>query len=572
MNNVARTANSPVPDESASQRPSSDHTRVPRSPVTSDVQSETSGESVVSSNSTGLSFRLGLPPSVKSVRDSHGDIKNNSIRSKTITTTIELLKAGCLPGDSIPLRVTIQHTKPIRSLRGIIITLYRQGRIDSAPPLSLFMDVKGKAAEKLKHEEYYPKSRTGLGGLSLSSAGSSSVFRKDLFQTFAPIIIDPSTLSTVVPASIRVPENAFPTITGVPGEMISFRYHIEVVVDLGGKLGGQSKHISRLGMMSTPSNFINSNHQMNISEAGTNTGMLAAWGSSIVDTDHIRREKGVVACLFEIIVGTTDSARQRGRCNTSSEHQKKYPTKPTIQSSTIGGSEHETLRNRPDGEIPADPDYSHIGGPDYRTENSLSEEDYYGLEDDQAYQNSTHQSSYPAPVFVPMPEIPAEGLTEKQRIRLAEERLLPSQPPQDDDPSSSRTIIPSAPEDVEGLLRGLPDDADNVRLAAIDQGIEPGNLQNIPDSSGSPLGPDLEDLTPQATTSLSEDKQELERQRLMMEASSPSDFPDDRENAGRDSSAVQHEPTAPILTEEDDYGSHYVDIGQHRESLPRYER
>ena len=67
----------------------------------------------------------------------------------------------------------------------------------------------------MKHEEYYPKSKTGLGGLSLSSAGSSSIFRKDLAQTFAPILIDPYTLSAVIHASVESPADAFPTISGV---------------------------------------------------------------------------------------------------------------------------------------------------------------------------------------------------------------------------------------------------------------------------------------------------------------------------------------------------------------------
>lgn len=544
--------------------------------MTSDIQSETSGESVVSSSSTGRSFRLcPAAPSTNSARDNQGDISNNPISSKTITTTIELLKAGCLPGDSIPLRVTIQHTKSVRSLRGIIITLYRQGRIDSAPPLSLFMDVKGKAAEKLKHEEYYPKSKTGLGGLSLTSAGSSSVFRKDLSQTFAPIIIDPATLSTVVTASIRVPEDVFPTITGVPGEMISFRYHIEVVVDLGGKLGGQSKHIPRLGMTSMPSNFMNGGHQMNIPEAGTNAGLLVAWGSSIVDTDHIRREKSVVACLFEIIVGTTDSARLRGRGNTlSSRPQQKCLTRITPQSPTVAGDlayEYEASQDRLDEEVPADLDYS-PDEPDHQTDISHQQDDDYN-EDDERYQDSTQLYPYPAPAFVPMLEIPGEeGLTEKQRIQLAEERLLPSQPPQDDGPSSSSAILPSAPEDPEEDVYGLHDDANHVFSFAIDGGLQSGNHENVSGSSTSPAAPDLEVLTPQATTKHSEDKQELERQRLMMEASSPSDFPEDPENVGESNNSIQYGPTAPILTEEDEYEGSYVNIGGHHEGLPRYER
>ena len=58
----------------------------------------------------------------------------------------------------------------------------------------------------------------------------------------------------------------------------------------------------------------------------------------------------------------------------------------------------------------------------------------------------------------------------------------------------------------------------------------------------------------------------------MAEASSPSDLLDDNENAGEGSSGAQHEPTAPVLTEEDEYGGHYTNGFGHQEGLPRYER
>ena len=287
---------SPLPDESASQCGSVDHNTDPRSPAPSDIQSTASTATSTGSTTSGsTSFRLGtVPSSAGPARSSQRGSKSSktSFPDKTITATIELLKSGCLPGDNIPLKISVKHTKAIKSMHGIIITLFRQGRIDSAPPLSLFTDMKGKAAEKLKHEEYYPKSKTGLGGLSLSSAGSSSLFRKDLAQTFAPLLVDPTTLTAVVTASVRVPEDVFPTIIGVPGQMISFKYHIEVVVDLGGKLAGQQRHLPRVGAVTLPSSY-------GSSSGGGNLNMLAAWGGSIVDTDHIRREKSVVACLFE---------------------------------------------------------------------------------------------------------------------------------------------------------------------------------------------------------------------------------------------------------------------------------
>lgn len=577
---------SPVQGEpgSPSIQGSGDRAESPRSPVNSDGHSEASGESVVSS-STGMSFRLAPAPSSRSARDSQGDRSSSSLTNKTITATIELLKAGCLAGDSIPLRISIQHTKRIKSMHGIIITLYRQGRIDSAPPLSMFTDIKGKAAEKLKHEEYYPKSKTGLGGLSLTSAGSSSVFRKDLSQTFAPIIIDPATLSTVVNTSIRIPDDVFPTITGVPGQMISFRYNIEVVIDLGGKLAGTSRHLPKLGMINAPTNFSN-NNQMLGREDGS-SAILAAWGGSIVDTDHIRREKSVVACLFEVVVGTSDSARVRGRKNTIPQSQ--------VGDQTVGTPLSQTFTNVYPEEDAVSYDYVDDGNHDLNyydhTSNYTGNPSHpsggydYAYAEDQGPNNTQYQPNPPyelhppyEPIYVPPPDRPREeGVSEKEQIRRAEERLLPSQPPQEDGPSSSGVTAPSAPPDPTGDIGAslhIPGDTPTPTAGVWSQPLV------IAESSTVPSAPALEDLTPQATNNSTDDKQELERRRLMAEASSPSDFPEDHENAGEGSSAPSFEPTAPVLTEEEEYGDHpalqlpgpSTQVHAHEESLPKYER
>ena len=578
---AARATSSPLPDESASQCGSVDNTN-PRSPVPSDIQSTgsaaTSAESTVS-GSTGLSFRLGPAPSAKSARDSQKTNSKVSIADKTITATIELLKSGCLPGDNLPLKVSIKHTKAIKSLHGIIITLYRQGRIDSAPPLSLFVDLKGKSAEKMKHEEYYPKSKTGLGGLSLSSAGSSSLFRKDLAQTFAPILVDPVTLTAVVNASVRVPEDVFPTISGVPGQIISFKYHVEVVVDLGGKLAGQQRHLPRVGTVTLPSNYG--------SATGTRDGnpnMLAAWGGSIVDTDHIRREKSVVACLFEVIVGTTDSARKRGRGSSSVRRQindwsEEMPVTPIVTHEPI----YEESFAKGEDQQHEDQNYQ------YPYNDQQYEEQYPGYYGNDGYDYEQgyedYPGQYPPPtqtqIHVPQPDIQAdEDLSEKERVRLAEERLLPSQPPLDiPGPSSSRTIVPppappAIPDEPEGDLYSAedatPQETSNITPTVTR--IRPSERDIAPSA------PTLEDLNPNATGHPSEDKQELERQRLLAEASAPLEFPpEEDDNGGEGSSGQQLEPSAPMLAEEEEYGTHYShhtlpgSSTQH-ETLPKYER
>jgi hypothetical protein len=136
------------------------------------------------------------------------------------------------------------------------------------------------------------------------------VFRKDLSQAFNPLIIDPVSLTANVTTSVRVPEDAFPTIKGIPGELISFRYQLEVIVDLGGKLASQiqSGQSGRAGGIGPPPTVPLT---ANPYEGGA--ASLATYGGRPIDTDRLRREKGVISVSFEVIVGTEDTSRKRGK-------------------------------------------------------------------------------------------------------------------------------------------------------------------------------------------------------------------------------------------------------------------
>jgi len=579
VKDTGRQAGSPLPHDHDNQAGSIDQLPTPRSPVPSEAQSivstANSTDSTVSS-STGLSFRLGpVPSSAKSTQSpkhSKSESRNGSscsVDDQTITATIQLLKSGCLPGDNLPLKISIKHTKPIKSMHGIIVTLYRQGRIDSAPPLSLFTDLKGKEVERLKHEEYYPKSKTGLGGLSLSSAGSSSMFRKDLAQTFAPILVDPHTLSAVIHASVRIPEDVFPTISGVPGQMISFKYYVEVVVDLGGKLASQQRHLPRLGAVSVFPNYGNSS-----AIRGDGNSIVAAYGGSIVETDHIRREKGVVAPVFEVIVGTIDSARVRGRGQSSVRKEtinwdEEASAKPAVEQKPPF-STYKTGPNPANEQYPI-PYFDHPyeeQNPQYYADEAY---DYQVLYPEQGPPPPAHDHT-----SVPPPEIQAEnGLDEKERARRAEARLLPSQPPIDVPGASSMSaaVRPSvSPTDAEEDLYG----AEDATPPAFSNGFHASSHSILADSTLAPSAPTLEDLTPTNTQSR-DDKQELERRRLLTEASSPSGPPADGEDdAGEGSSSQHFEPSAPILPDDDDYDGQYSQHGfagsSRRETLPKYER
>ncbi|GKT83509.1 pH-response regulator protein PalF/RIM8 [Colletotrichum tofieldiae] len=174
-----------------------------------------------------------------------------------------------------------------------------------------------------------------------------------------------------------------------------------------------------------------------------------------------------------------------------------------------------------------------------------------------------------APAYVPPPHVPNEGnLTEKERARRQEERLLPSRPPQASEAGPSAA---SAPEP-------------NIYDAEDEPPSEPQPHHGTNGTENQPSAPTLDDIST-AREARTEDKQELERQRLLNEASGPPEFPDDYD-AGPSASAPPAdvaEPSAPVLADENDYGHQYsysteAGAGQSShhavgsEPLPRYER
>jgi hypothetical protein len=370
--------------------------------------------------------------SVNTVTDGMATLDGSRAAStgKTITANILVLKGGFLRGDQIPIKVTVNHTKHVRSLNGIIVTLYRQARVDMHPALPVAPNTKGDKKKKTTTtEDYYPKSLTGLGGLSLSSAGSSHLFRKDLSQSFAPLFVDPRTLTAEVKCAVRVPDEAFPTISNVPGAMISFKYYIEVIVDIQGKLTGLDRMVASAGLVNVPS----ATGSVGRDDAANST--FATYGGNFVDTDQIRREKGIISSLFEIVVGTKDSERNGKRKQTQAQQN--------------SHGVHD---------IPVDHNRDPISAEGYDEHYYDYDENgqYYDYNYDPAYyevpgyEQHGHggEPSYHAPPHAADAEA---GLPEKERLRRAEARLLPSQPPDTRGASSSPSdavqpgIPPSAP-------------------------------------------------------------------------------------------------------------------------------
>lgn len=535
-------------------------------PAPSPVPSEISGSSCLSNSSQ--SFHITTDhhsPNNASARNSEVHSTSTGSSDKTITATTELLRAGALPGDTIPLKISINHTKPLRSPHAIIVTLYRQGRIDTHPAIPVGTPEKGK---KPIYEDYYPKSKTGLGGLNFGATKSSTAFRKDLSQTFAPLVVDPTTMTAVVRTSVRIPEDSFPTITHVPGAMINFRYYVEVVIDLRGKLAGQDRFLPRLNMRSLTNSYSPTGQVVNPTDK-SRTPITSTWAGNILNTDQIRREKGVVACMFEVTVGSRDTGRgQRGSSDETSPEGPPTPSQDTHPQPFREDWQYEEQMYQ-----------QHYGFEDH--EHAAPHDQYEYYHQDHIWPPYQGQNLPVSPnQFIPPPQ-PEEDVDEKTRLRMAEETLLPSRPPGDDDHfgSTEHTApLPTAPPDPELTNGGPPYEHFSSPISG-----EPGVSHQltsalsvdtiVPGAGTSQLGPSSPStLRYDSQNPPQDDKQELERQRLLEQASAPPGpgaEGDDHANIHNATAAA----SAPTLSEEDEYSNMLRDspMGQ-GEPLPLYRR
>lgn len=594
-----------VTDDSGRDRPPGDVRTVDQS----DIRSEISGESGRSVSTGGLS--RADPAQVASARQQVVD-------DKTIVATVEMLRGGCLPGDTVTVRVSVHHIKRVKSINGVIVTLYRQGKIDSSPAGSLFTDsLTEKERKRLESSGALPRSRTGLAGLSLSSNSSTSIFRKDLDQTTAPLIIHPTTLGATVTVSVRIPNNAFTTIRNIPGDMISFRYQVEVIVDLGGRLSNKfhGSH-SRVDHQMDNSGLENSHHTYN------------SRGSSIADTGPLRREKGVIAVTMEIMVGSEDSSRGRAN-NRASQSLRQLRGMTQSDDDEAYHTEHSQTTDESHLPTPYTPYTPHINGQPSNNYFGLQHPNgqsprYYGpppLPPPSNPHHHQHQQTHTAPSagpsqpypyqtngdipeatpeYIPPPEARDErNMTDKERIRQAEIRLLPSQPPIPEASSSGAgdNVASSSTAPAEAVADGNDagpsnDQVDNLGdEPPFDEDATPRGDHPTPpvravtfDDAG-PSAPPLDDVEAPAPSDPAQDKQELERQRLMGEASAPPEVPDDalprRSNPSNGEGSQQAEPSAPVLTEDEEYFGYGAGAGpsrtphhhqHHNEQLPAYER
>lgn len=599
---------------------------VPQSPAPSDLSLDSHTSNNIgrrSQHGTNTTSRPSHPDSnATSPRPSDLDTSNTAAMTpnRNITVTVASLSGGCLRGDTLAVKVHVNHTKHVKSLHGVIITLYRQARVDMHPSIPVGPIEKGT---ERKFEDYYPKSISGLGGLSLSGAGSNHVFRKDLSQTIVPLIVDPSSLTANVSGKIHVPDEAFPTISTVPGAMISFRYYIEVVIDIQGKLSSQDRNLGNLGGLASTMN-------QGGGEPDRERHALNGYVAPVIDTATIRRDKGVVACTFEVVVGTKDT-RRKGKKKVEIAPEPELERQHPAEADTHAGAPSHSgngIRWYDSAAAQAHHQYHYNAYPHAPGYGAYSEYDgydgYNGHDGHDGYHGSqaAHlpESEYWAPPPVPMPTIEDESqLPEKEQLRRAEARLLPSQPPGFEEAGSSTNgasapylpeeqhdgymqhieqhhlpfhLQPPAPTSVtymDGHNASLPRTPDYERrdphlpsTPAYEEASEaPFSRTLAYDPSRIPLPrtPVYEPAELEAFIA-TDDKKELQRRQLQMEASAPPP-----QDAGEPGPAPPHiyEPTAPADDDLYDAETSTVDgcVADAHEShadasasseLPRYER
>jgi hypothetical protein len=373
--------------------------------------------------------------------------------------------------------------------------------------------------------------------------------------------------------------------------MISFRYYVEVVMDLGGKLASQNHVLPRLNMVNSTGKFYPNGRVMSTMDKGR--GMVATdLAGNIIDTDPMRREKSVAACVFEVVVGSKDSARgahrQRNAASpsespVSSQHfqdfhhrqQPYYPYPPASHHHMDAGQSQVQYQGDPSPYSP------------YTDPNEYYTDDGYGW---QGHNYGYYPPEPPPSQFIP-PLQPEEVVDEKTRLKRAEETLLPSRPPGDEDiASDSASATPQAtappPSDLDGFqpfhdaaydhYSEYPSNSLNstpIPSARSVDTLTADSQHSIPSSSSFSHTPAPSYSRPTDGGSVpGYDKLELERQRLLAEASVPSSPP-----PPESSSDYSHRvnglqngdgPSAPGLSEED----LITQTTATGESLPRYQR
>lgn len=351
----------------------------------------------------------------------------DNARPQVIKVALEIPERGFLRGELIPTKLNINHSRKIQDLNGIIVTLVRVCRLSNG------------------HENMVES------------------FRKDLQQLVLPLYVDPNTFQSEINTNLRVPADAFPTISGCP--LVSFQYFIEVLINLSGKsliLDSSNHHKPSIStdeanhsLLENPSNDLKYKFNFN-----SNASMNQNERSGFINTDKYKRMKKFLLLTTEVIIGTNRlNERLAYTSNERSNellHDNLNSISPTSRkSSSVSGSNDSPLLFNQTGSTPP----SQQGHQQPMSLNPLSEAipannfstpPYFENQQDsplniadtpipgyEEVSNNYHANSSLAPVQMPT----HQHLSEKEQTRAHEASLLPSAPPLDD-AEETETISP----------------------------------------------------------------------------------------------------------------------------------
>mmetsp|Transcript_3283 Transcript_3283/g.3667 ORF Transcript_3283/g.3667 Transcript_3283/m.3667 type:complete len:783 (+) Transcript_3283:333-2681(+) len=349
----------------------------------------------------------------------------DNIRPQVIKIALEIPERGFLRGELIPIKLNINHTRKIQDLNGIIVTFVRVCRLSNG------------------HENM------------------AESFRKDLQQLVVPLYVDPNTFQSEINTSLRVPADAFPTISGCP--LVSFQYFIEVLINLSGKslVLDSSNHRkpstdeANHSLLENPSNDMKYKFNFN-----SNAAMNHSERSGFINTDKFKRMKKFLLLTTEVIIGT--NRLNERLAYTSNEQSNELfnenlnSTSPTSRkSSSVSGSNDSPLLFNQIGSTPPS-QQSHQQPtsfnplPEALPANQFSTPPYFESQQDsplnvaetpipgyEEASNNYHHDSSLVPVQMPTNQY----LSEKEQMRAREASLLPSAPPLDD-AEETETISP----------------------------------------------------------------------------------------------------------------------------------
>lgn len=270
-------------------------------------------------------------------------------------------------------------------------------------------------------------------------------FRKDLAQTVSALLIHSDTnLSQVISTKLKIPLEVFPTTKG--HDMVSFQYCIEAVIDLAGKWN------------------------LNISDDESASRL------GFIDTDKLKKNRGVVSLWMEVVIGTDrGSGLPPKRARAPSQPQDPRRVAEMDPTNRTAASPSSPV-NSTNGHAPQVPSTS---SPSY----------------------TQYSPSAPS-------HSPAYAESEKERLRMMEAALLPSEPG-----SNHPSIQPSAPS------------LDNIHAPV------------HADSTSTQPAPATVTTPEPSTSSHTDDKLERERRYLETQASSPGPSA---------SSPSHHHPHVPV--------------------------